>query len=204
MPYSFPLSIPGTPITQAMTAEFTFKYARARSPSEYNFNQQVYVHEGNIVEAVISLPKMLQDDALEWVGFLAALRGAEGTFDMGDPSRSVPRGNAGGSPRVRGASQSGYTLISDGWTPSTSNILRRGDWIQLGQYLHMIVMDVDSDSQGIAQLDMATSLRFSPANNSTIIVNSPKGRWRLAENQTEWTVNQALHYGIIFAAVEDI
>jgi len=134
------------------------------------------------------------------------MNGQYGTFLLGDPANTAPRGVGTGTPLVKGGSQTGDSLITDGWTNSTTGILKAGDWIQLGSgsssRLHKVLDDVNSDSGGNATLTIWPSLRSSPADNAVITVNSPKGQWRLATNEMQYSIDEASVYGITFACVE--
>ncbi len=75
---------------------------------------------------------------------------------MGDPVNTSPRGAATGTPLVKGASQTGNTLTTDGWTTGVTGILKAGDWIQLGtgstSTLHKLQQAADSDGLTITVL----------------------------------------------------
>jgi len=178
----------------------------ALSASPFTGQQQVYRHQGQWWEMEVSMPAMKRADAEAVASFLIKLSGQYGTFLLGDPSSTAPRGVGTGTPLVKGASQTGDTLITDGWTPSTTGILKAGDWIQLGSSsatrLHKVLDDVNSDGSGNATLTIWPNLRSSPSDNATITVNNAKGRWRLASNSSDYSIDEASVYGITFACVE--
>jgi hypothetical protein len=99
-------------------------------------------------------------------------------------------------------------LVTDGWTVSTTGILKAGDWIQLGSAstttLHKVLDDVNSDGSGNATLELFPRIRTSPSDDAAITVSSPKGIWRLASNQMEYSIDEASIYGITFACIEAI
>jgi hypothetical protein len=43
-----------------------------------------------------------------------------------------------------------------------------------------------------------------PADAATVVVANAKGVFRLATNETNWSINEVTHYGLSFAAVEAI
>ena len=176
------------------------------SASPFTGQQQVYKHQGQWWEAEVTLPPMKRADAEQIAAFLLKLNGQYGTFTLGDKANTVPRGVGTGTPLVYGADQTGASLVTDGWTTSTTGILKAGDWIQLGSgsatRLHKVLSDVNSDASGIATLDIWPNLRSSPADNASITVNSPKGIWRLASNEVNYSIDEASIYGITFACVE--
>lgn len=178
------------------------------SSSPFTGQQQVYKHQGEWWEAEVTLPPMKRATAEQVAAFLIKMKGQYGTFLLGDPANTSPRGVGTGTPLVNGAGQTGSSLVTDGWTVSTTGILKAGDWIQLGSgsttTLHKVLDDVNSDGSGNATLEIFPSLRSSPDDDATITVSSPKGIWRLASNQMEYSIDEASVYGITFACVEAI
>lgn len=128
----------------------------------------------------------------ELMAFLVKLRGSSGRFYYGDPFYKSPAGAASGTPLVNGASQTGTTLITDGWALGVTNILKAGDYIQLANNeLKMVVADVDSNGSGQATLTIEPPIRTSPADNSAIIISSPKCVMRLIDDeQTKWQISR--------------
>lgn len=176
------------------------------SSSPFTGQQQVYKHQGQWWEAEVTLPPMKRDDAETVAAFLIKLNGQYNTFNLGDPANTSPRGVGTGTPLVNGGSQTGSSLVTDGWTTSTTGILKAGDWIQLGSgassRLHKVLDDVNSDGSGNATISIWPDLRSSPLDNATITVSSPKGTWRLASNEVNYSIDEASIYGITFACVE--
>lgn len=176
------------------------------SSSPFTGQQQVYRHPGAWWEMEVTLPPLKRADAEDLNAFLISLNGKYGTFLMGDPANTTPRGIGTGTPVVSGAGQTGDSLITSGWTPSITGILKAGDWIQLGTAsatrLHKVLADVNSDGSGVASLDIWPNLRSSPANSSAVVINSAKGQWRLAANEHNYSIEVGNIYGITFACVE--
>jgi hypothetical protein len=174
--------------------------------SPFTGQQQVYKHQGQWWEAEMSFPPMRRENAEEVAAFLIKLNGRFGTFLMGDPANTLPRGAGTGTPLVKGGSQTGNELITDGWTINTTNILKAGDWIQLGtgsaSRLHKVLQDVNSDGTGTATLTIFPNLRSIPADNLSIITQNPKGQWRLSTNDIEYNIQTGQFYGITLACME--
>ena len=174
--------------------------------SPLTFQTQVVQFSGQRWLAEVGLPLMLRAAAEEWVAFFGKLDGQYGTFLMGDPNGGTPRGVATGTPLVKGASQTGNSLITDGWTISITNILRAGDYIQigtgLGAQLYKVLNDANSDGAGDATFDIWPNLRSSPVDNAPVIITNTVGLFRLQANKTPWDINEAAHYGIAFSAAE--
>lgn len=203
MAITYPLSIPSVVSQRNIVIRANSTVGVSSSP--FTADQQIYVHQGEYFEADVQLAPMKNADAEEWIGFLLALNGREGTFLMGDPGFAL-RGVGTGTPLVNGGSQTGKTLNTKGWTSSVTGILKAGDWIQLGSgsstHLHKMVQAADSDASGNATLEIWPRLRTSPANNDALVISSAKGLWRLKSNTREWSVEAARIYGISFQAQE--
>jgi hypothetical protein len=165
---------------------------------------QVYEHPGSWWEIDIELPPMERADAEQFIGFLCGLNGPRGTFTLGDPDGTTPRGTATGTPVVKGAGQTGRTLLTDGWSTGVTGILKAGDWIQIGNYAYKVTQDADSDGSGNATLEIFPTLRAAPSDNASITTGSTTSLWRLKTNQINWSVNDLRHYGITIQAVEAI
>lgn len=203
MAYTYPLTFPDIGIR---SINIRAKTVVGASISPFTGQQQVYKHQGQWWEMEVSMPPMKRDEAEQVASFLLKMNGKYGTFLLGDKANTAPRGVGTGSPLVKGGSQTGDQLLTDGWTSSTTGILKAGDWIQVGSgsstRLHKVLDDVNSDGSGNATLNIFPSIRTSPADNTVITVNSPKGIWRLSSNETDFSIDEASVYGITFACVE--
>lgn len=204
MAISYPLTFPT--ITGVRRIALRGRSAVARTESAFTFGQQIQAHAGQRWEAEVSLPPMKRASAEEWIAFLLSLNGMEGTFLMGDPNGAAPRGVATGTPVVKGASQTGASLVTDGWTISQTGILKVGDYIQLGSgsstRLYKVLADANSDGSGNATFDIWPDLRSSPGDNDALTVSSARGLWRLAANEMPWEADWMAFYGITFPCVE--
>ena len=129
---------------------------------------------------------------------LVALKGQTGTFYLGDPDYATPRGTV-----------SACTLTGDAGDESVdvtmTGTLLAGDYIQLGSTsdgtakLHQVL----EDQSGSGSLEIWPKLR-NTYSSATVTFNNPKGVFRLAQNVTSWSINNASFYGISFEAVEAI
>jgi hypothetical protein len=149
---------------------------------------------------------MKRSDAEEWIAFFLKLNGRTGTFLLGDPTATVPRGAATGSPFFYVASQAGNVIVTGGWTTEVQSLLRAGDYLQFGvgslARLHKVLIDAYTNSAGVSTLTIWPNLRTVPNSGAAIIVNSAQGLFRLAHNEMPWSVGQAQIYGLTFAAME--
>lgn len=186
---------------------FGLRRTVARTASPYTYEEQAFQWPGEQWHIEFQLPPVLSRvNANKWKAFFLSLKGSYGQFYMGDPSSKIPLGVATGTPVVNGLGQTGNSLATDGWTPSTANILRAGDYIQIGtgssSRLHMVMADVNSNSSGEALLSIEPALRYSPNDGTAITVNNPVGVFRLVDNDFSWSVNPGSVYRMSFQAVE--
>ena len=202
MAVSYPLTMPASPAIRRARIELVSNNAIFQGP--INKVAQTLERDGALWRAMFTLPAMTRaGGAGEWQAFLAALRGPVGTFYGYDPLAVAPRGTAPGTPLVSGASQTGNTLDTKGWTAGQSGILLAGDYIQVGTRFHMVVETAASDGSGLSTLSIEPKLREAPAADAPIVTAAPKIIMRLEGNTAGWNeLAGQLYDGFAFAAVE--
>lgn len=107
------------------------------------------------------------------------------------------QGTGAGTPLVKGASQTGYSLLTDGWSNSQT-VLKAGDRVTVNNQMLLIATDATSDGSGNCTLTLAHPLRSSPADNASIEKASPYAIYILAE-----TVESAAVPGV-FKTIEAV
>lgn len=205
MSISYPLSTPTTIGFESI--EIRAVNAVATSQSPFTYKQQIVAHQGQRWEASVNIPSVRRDLAAEWKAFLTALKGPTGTFLLGDPDYSSPRGVAAtfpGTPII--TSQSGETISVTGASPNKTNWLLAGDYIQIGTggdaTLHQVLQSASTDNSGVVSLEIWPGLRST--RSASLTLNNPKGLFRLSSNASSWSINSSSAYGISFEAVEAI
>lgn len=124
-------------------------------------------------------PLLLGDPNVD--GFLAWLEWAQmeqDIFDVTHPampgSGIAAHGAGGGTPLIKGASQTGTTLLTDGWSASVTKVVAGGDVIKIAGLnpIYRIRDDVNSDGSGNATLTLTPSIPAgsSPADNAVITI----------------------------------
>lgn len=205
MAITFPITLPSSPTLSDITISPRSVVGVGASP--FTLQAQSYAWAGQIWQASCRLPPMARANAEAWVAALVSLNGREGSFLLGDTANTTPRGTATGTPLVKGGSQTGRTLITDGWTNGVTGIVKAGDWFQLGSgstaRLYKVVADANSNGSGEATLEIWPALRSSPADNAALTISSPKGRFMLA-GPIDYSIDAAKIYGLSFEAVEDL
>lgn len=143
-------------------------------------------------QVVCSFVNLTVADAAQLEAFLVALRGMAGRCYLHRWDRARPRGVASGTPLVKGAGQTGASLLTDGWTPSTAGILKAGDMLGVNGELKMVVADAASDAGGNATLAIEPPLRAAPADNAPLVLTRPTAVFGLTEDTSAWSVRPAL------------
>ena len=192
MAISYPLSLP-TNIGMA-SIELRAKNTVAVSSSPFTYKQTVYAYDGQMWEADVTLPPMNRDDAESWIAFLMSLKGRYGTFLLNDPSATSVRGTATSATITGSAGDSSVTVTMTG-------TLKAGDYIQLGTASDATLHKVLVDQSGSGTLEIWPKLRKARSSVSADLT-SASGVFRLASNETAWSVNDASFYGISFGATE--
>lgn len=87
-------------------------------------------------------------------------------------SGKAPNGAGGGTPLVMGASQTGTSLVTDGWSPTVTKVVAGGDVIRIAGLtpLYRVRDDVNSNGSGQATLTVTPAIPAgnSPADNAGI------------------------------------
>ena len=206
MAITFPLSLPTTPGIKQV--RMIARPVVAVSEAPFSFARQTQIHQGQRWEAIVTLPQMLRPVAELWLTWRLKMNGREGTCLFGDPDGVAPRGSVPGTPLVKGGSQTGGELITDGWGLSQTNVVLAGDYVQLGtgsaSRLYKILDDASSDGvgSGEATLTIWPKLRVSPGDNDALILTDAKGVFEQPTNETPWDADALGRYGISFALVE--
>lgn len=90
------------------------------------------------------------------------------------------------SAATTGASQNGPGFYVKGLPASTNGLLLEGDYVQIGNQLVPVAAALNSDAASLGYLQLAYPIRTAPADNDPVIVNTPMGRFILAENTGGW------------------
>jgi len=176
----------------------------AASSSPFTFKEQILVYPGQRWVASASLPPLERAKADVWRAWLTKLNGLEHTFTMGDPLSATPKGSAGGTPLLAGASQVGSSIDIDGASSSQTGWLLAGDFIQLGTganaRLYMVTDDVDTDGSGNATINIWPNIRVAFADNTAVVTSNTVGAWRLNSASVSFQTDSNSFTQISFSA----
>ncbi len=70
--------------------------------------------------------------------------------------------------------------------------------------MHKVLADADSNGSGEVALDIWPYIRTAPSDNATVVVTNTIGRFRLADNEQNWSIRETALYGITFGGVEAV
>lgn len=207
MSITYPVNVPGTLADVANVKLFMINVV-GESESEFTLQGQLAAHQGDRWKIAVECNPMTRAEAEPFVAFLASLRGKYGTFLMGDPQGTSPRGAAGGTPRVRTASQTGYSIEVYGFTSSATNIMRAGDYVMFGaagsSRLHKVLQDTNTTSGGRCTLEVWPRVNTAPASGTALVTSSCVATFQLEENTADWEIVPPGIYLLSFAAKERI
>lgn len=203
------LNMPTTP--GFASSRFGLRAHTQSFTSSLNRAVQTLELPGALWFATYELPAMTRAQAAAWQALLVDLMGAAGRFWGFDPDARTPRGaydSGSDTPLVNGASQTGASLVTDGWRVSGTGLLLPGDYVEVtagGQKeLHMVTAQVDSDGTGAATINFKPPLRASPADSAALVLANPVVEMMLADDdQAGWERDvAAIVRGVAFSAVE--
>lgn len=180
--YAFPSIIPNRSVFELRSNSKTFA-------SPLSGAIQTAFRGGTRWAMQLFFDNLTGDNRSEMQAFLVKLNGQVHYFTVHDHSYTI-RGTGGGTPVVNGASQTGTSLVTNGWTASAT-VLKAGDYFSFtnGTFdeLKMVTGDVTSDGSGNATLNFLPEIHVSPANGATIDVTDPLGTFLLVNPNVSWT-----------------
>lgn len=200
MAISYPVTPPSSP--RHSSIKWKRRNVVGMSENPYTLKQQIFEHDGSGWAIEVAFDPMSRSEFAPWDAFLGKLHGPRGTFYYGDELRKTAQGSPGGTPLVNGASQTGFTLTTDGWTVSTT-VLKAGDMFQIDSALYEALEDVTSDGSGNATIELWPRLR-GHADNAAIDYTAPVGVFRLASPTVETIGERSQFFRFGFTAIEAI
>lgn len=147
----------------------------------------------------VQLPTMTYLDAQAWADIdtedqTVTMKIIQPGLEIGSP----------GTPLVKGASQSGSSLIVDGLTPN--HIIQKNRWFTLAisgrLYAYRVATQVVADAAGEATITLRTMLRVSPADNAVIDLAAPRIEGFATVPEGAWATDTAGHVTLAFSIEE--
>ena len=138
-------------------------------------------------------------------GFAIKQRGQYEIFTLTPPALwSTARGIHTGTPKVDAAGQTGRTVNTKGWTPSTVGILLTGDFVKFNGHskVYMVTADVNADAFGLATVAIEPALMAVPADGAVITVRNVPFTLALGTDTMESAVAPGSIYNFSLQLVE--
>jgi len=129
---------------------------------------------GQFFAMTATFPPMTRAEFAPIDAFIMKQRGQYETFQLVLPVLSTGLGSPAGTPLVAGASQTGRSIITDGWT-NDIQIFKAGDYLKFANHdkVYKVTADVSSHaSLGTATIAIEPALITSPVNDSAITHSS--------------------------------
>ncbi len=203
MSLTYPLTLPSSVSFSEMS--YLPRSVVGFNMSRFTGQQQTYVWPGQWWEAKCKLPPLTTDAlADEWISFLLALNGREGTFNMGPSTRKTPRTISALATVGSGGGTANSTTLPITLVFSSYGLVA-GDWFQIGTgssaKLHRITQ-VNTFVGTAGSVEIFPRARSAYAAGSGLYLSNPVGLFRLSEGNMDWTVNTAKHVGLEINAME--
>jgi hypothetical protein len=191
------IALPDYPYPAAMTPRLVT--GRAELRPAWGGDIQRLNRAGSRFAIDVTMPVMTYSDAQDWSGIndqtdTVTMQIVQPGLDTGAPGITL----------VNGASQSGTTLIIDGFTPYY--VLRKNQWISVSTggrlYAYRVKTEVAADSGGAASVILTTMLRVSPGNNDPVEITEPRIEGFATVPDDAWATNTAGHVALSFTIEE--
>jgi len=187
----------------------TWQIKRATPVSESPFTgaQQALEFDYALWTASVELPPMKREDAAAWQAFFMQIRGRRGTFLLGDPDAKESRGAGTGDGTMAEDASVGDLVIKIGIASgNVAGAIKTGDYIQINEgaraRLHMAMSDADTDTSGVAEVNIEPALKEDVSVADTVILQGAKGVFRLDEATQGWDADLNSLYGFSFSCKE--
>ncbi len=153
-----------------------------------------------------SLPKLNRAQYAVWKAFILQLKGRTNTFTASDPDWQNNLGLWTGTPLVKGAGQTGNSLIIDNCTASKSDWGKAGDYFNCGSGLYCLTAPCSTNGSGETTLQFEPPMYTAPADNAPITCNPATVEMTLQiDDAGEWPSDANGTYAAkSFSAVQDL
>tara|TARA_R100001443_G_scaffold104840_1_gene113626 strand:+ start:1372 stop:1968 length:597 start_codon:yes stop_codon:yes gene_type:complete len=124
---------------------------------------------GQYFRMTATFPPMTRAQFAPIYAFIMKQRGRFETFSLTLPVISIGQGSPAGTPLVNGASQTGRSIVTDGWNASIT-VFKAGDYLKFANHdkVYSVTADATSDGAGASTISIEPALLTSPANDSAI------------------------------------
>jgi len=143
-------------------------------------------------EMTANFPPMTRAEFAPIYAFLIKQRGMFDSFTVAPPTVKNSLGTGAGTPLVNnaGGSQTGRSVITDGWSTGAT-VMKAGDFISFAGHtkIYMLTADATSDVGGNVTLAIEPGLVESPAENAVITTSGVAFTVALKNEMQEFALN---------------
>ena len=197
---SFPTTIKPSSISVASNRPNTIFYTLSGKRSINQFASQYFT-------LTVNMPLMTNASFQEYKAFLISKKGGFSTFTFEYPVDNEGADKSNTSVAARSAHSVGDTTIDcDGFSASTNDALRAGDFIKFNSHnkVYTVVSDVDSNSGGEGTITIEPPLQAAVADNEAVDVNKPVFTVALNQDDVLYTTSASNLYTLSFEIREVI
>lgn len=171
------ITLPSNYDPQAMT--WRLVQPAQNNVSQWTGARQIVASNRGWWECQLELPPIVGTANFNpWRSFIAAMRGM--VNDVQVPVDPTAQSASANTARIKGGSQYGRSLTTDGWPVSTT-VLTAGQFVTVEDQLLQLTADVTSDGSGNATITFEPHIRVSPADNAVIEYKNPYSLMYLQE-----------------------
>tara|TARA_Y100001963_G_scaffold22917_2_gene30179 strand:- start:481 stop:1077 length:597 start_codon:yes stop_codon:yes gene_type:complete len=185
-------TLPSTPKFSNLSIESVQPTFVSRSISGRRTARQTH---GQFFKLTASYPPMTRAEFAPIHAFVMAQRGQYESFQVVPPVVNAPQGSPAGTPLVNGASQTGRSIITDGWNASIT-IFKAGDFCKFANHdkIYLVTADATSDGSGNSTISIEPALVTSPENDSAITYTAIPFTVSFTGNVQEFTTGKSGFY----------
>jgi hypothetical protein len=194
--FSFPSVIPSATAFEIVTNAKTFK-------SPLTNSIQTAPRKGSLWRVTMTFDNRFGAERAALQAFLAKLNGQEHRFYVHDHAYTR-RGVGGGTISVKGAGQSGSTLLVDGASFSIANYLREGDYVAFNNEFHMVTADCNSNGLGEVSIPIAPPIRKQTNDNDLVDYAVPVLGVFMLSSSAKWDNRPGINSSFTIEGVEDV
>ena len=155
----------------------------------------------------VSMPPMNQDDAMNIFAFLQKQKGSFESFQIKIPLQNRGADKSSTAVKVVGShSATDSTISLDGFSASTTGVLKAGDLIKFAGHtkVYMVQSDIDSDGSGAATVLIEPGIVTTLADNEVVTMNQPDITVYLTSEDIMYSVDRNSIFSISFDVREVI
>lgn len=193
------------PLSVQMPAQATLRSMQpTRVSVAHSLKRQVRTRGAQRWGIRMSWSPMRRNLFAQFQGFLLSQRGQADTFTTTLPGYTAPQGTWPGTPLVNGASQTGRSIIMDGFTASQTGVAKCGDLLKFAGHtkVYMITADANSNGSGQATLSIEPALVASPADNEAIVTSNVPFTVALASDSLDTNLSPGVLFTLEIDMVE--